>query len=63
MSEHELANLFTYKMKQGNYGTNGESGAGIGLMLCKDFIERNNGQIKVNSKEKEGTQFMLYFHA
>ncbi|OYU97532.1 MAG: hypothetical protein CFE21_04360 [Bacteroidetes bacterium B1(2017)] len=61
MNKEDLANLFTYKMKQGNYGTNGERGAGIGLILCKDFVDRNNGTIEVKSELNVGTTFTVGF--
>ncbi len=61
MSKEILTNLFSFKTKQGNYGTKGERGAGIGLILTKEFVERNNGSISVKSKEGEGTVFTLHF--
>jgi len=36
-------------------GTAGEKGTGLGFDLCKDFVEKNGGTIKVESKENEGT--------
>ena len=36
-------------------GTSGEKGTGLGFDLCKDFVEKNDGSIKVESKEGEGT--------
>lgn len=38
-------------------GTNHEIGSGIGLGLCKDLIEQNNGHIRVESELGKGTKF------
>jgi signal transduction histidine kinase len=45
---------------QSNYttkGTSGENGTGLGLIIVRDFIERNNGKIWVESVENTGTTF------
>ena len=34
-----------------SYGTSNERGVGLGLRLCKDFVERNNGKFKVIEEE------------
>jgi two-component system, sensor histidine kinase and response regulator len=39
------------------FGTANEKGTGLGLALCKDFIESNHGKLWVESKEKEGSTF------
>ncbi|MNY29176.1 Adaptive-response sensory-kinase SasA [compost metagenome] len=41
-------------------GTMNEKGTGLGLMICKDFMERNNGRIVVDSEPGKGTWFYLY---
>jgi signal transduction histidine kinase len=38
-------------------GTNNEQGTGLGLQLCKDFIEKNNGKIWVTTEEGLGSKF------
>lgn len=42
-------------------GTNGEKGTGFGLMITKDFVEMNGGEIFIDSNSKEGTTVRLLF--
>ena len=59
MTAEQLKNLFKPKLTITIKGTNGEAGAGLGLVLCKRFIDLNLGQIQVSSKEGEGTTFQV----
>ncbi len=40
-------------------GTTGESGSGLGLVICKDFLERNKGEIRVESEPGNGSSFII----
>jgi signal transduction histidine kinase len=40
-------------------GTTGESGSGLGLLICKEFIERNQGTIQVESEPGNGSTFVV----
>ena len=56
MSDENVSSLFG----EGYYttkGTNDETGTGLGLKLCKDFLEKNGGRISVTSKQGKGTTF------
>ena len=55
ISQENIQKLFSeyYTSK----GTANESGTGLGLMLCKEFLTRNGGQMKVESEEGKGSVF------
>jgi signal transduction histidine kinase len=40
-------------------GTTGESGSGLGLVICKEFLERNRGEIRVESDAGNGSSFIV----
>lgn len=58
--EENIPKLFDETQHLTTYGTNREVGSGLGLILCKDFIERNGGSIQVESEEGKGTTFSLF---
>ena len=49
--------LFEVDKGKSTEGTRHESGTGLGLILCKEFIEKNAGKIWAESKEGEGSSF------
>lgn len=59
MSKLIQANLFTPKINTLSKARQENKGAGIGLLLTKSFIEKNNGRIWVTSVEGVGTSFFF----
>lgn len=59
MSTTQINSLFNSDTAQGNFGTAGENGAGIGLILSNDFITKNGGKLCVRSEINSGTEFMI----
>ncbi|WP_443612256.1 sensor histidine kinase [Acinetobacter pseudolwoffii] len=60
MTEEQIQNLFKPTLMVSVRGTAEEKGAGLGLVLCKRFIDLNHGQIAVDSKEGRGTTFTVH---
>lgn len=59
MSEKTLSNLFKITEKVQRNGTANETGTGLGLILCKEFVEKNGGTIKVESEQDRGSRFII----
>ncbi len=63
MDENTMNNLFRLDVAQSSRGTAGESGTGLGLILCKEFVSRHNGQILVESQKGNGSTFTVILPA
>jgi two-component system, sensor histidine kinase and response regulator len=57
MKEDDMSKLFRIDVHHTTKGTSDEKGTGLGLILCKEFVEINGGQISLESKQGEGTTF------
>ncbi|MBE2280898.1 MAG: response regulator [Ignavibacteriaceae bacterium] len=57
ISPERLAKLFRIEKQNTTSGTAAEKGTGLGLLLCKEMVEKNGGILRVDSVEGEGTTF------
>ena len=57
ISEKNISKLFNSETHFSTRGTNSESGSGLGLILCKDFIEKHGGNIWAESEYGKGSCF------
>lgn len=55
IADTDLSKLFVKQTLWSAKGTNNEKGLGLGLLLCKEFIEKNNGTLDVKSEPGSGT--------
>jgi signal transduction histidine kinase len=57
ISPENIEKLFKIGSNYSQRGTENEKGTGLGLLLCKEFVEKHNGKIWVESEEGKGTTF------
>ncbi|HKI88975.1 MAG TPA: HAMP domain-containing sensor histidine kinase [Draconibacterium sp.] len=58
MTQEQLKSLFHSKSEYySTYGTNNEKGTGLGLIICKEFVEKNGGKLNVASVKEKGSTF------
>ena len=61
ISSDDIQKLFKPDTHFSTKGTYSESGTGLGLLLCKEMIEKHGGNISVESKLNEGSIFKVFF--
>ena len=59
MDENQISELFKLEMTHWTVGTSGERGTGLGLILCKELVEKQNGKIWVESEVNSGSTFFF----
>lgn len=59
MSADLISKLFLLTENSNRKGTEGETSTGLGLILCKEFIEKQGGTIKVESEENKGSSIIF----
>ncbi|MCK4698989.1 MAG: PAS domain-containing protein, partial [Bacteroidales bacterium] len=58
LTDEDIEKLFRIDIKNTSIGSgNKEKGTGIGLIICKEFVEKNGGQIRVSSEIGKGSNF------
>ena len=61
IKKEAISGLFDIDSDYTTRGTNNEGGTGLGLKLCKEFTNKNNGTIEVSSEENNGTIITISF--
>ncbi|MBN8704947.1 MAG: tetratricopeptide repeat-containing sensor histidine kinase [Bacteroidetes bacterium] len=59
MSDVQIRSLFRKDKIESRFGTKNEKGVGLGFKLCLEFAKKNGGELLVESKPGEGSQFSL----
>jgi two-component system sensor histidine kinase/response regulator len=57
INQEDLDKIFRIETKHSTAGTADERGSGLGLILCKEFVEKNFGQLKATSEVNKGSKF------
>ena len=59
MNSEDLNKLFRIDVDTNSIGNSSEKGTGLGLILCKEFVEKNGGNIRAESEQGKGSSFLF----
>ncbi|MDN4166081.1 HAMP domain-containing sensor histidine kinase [Cytophagales bacterium LB-30] len=54
-----MEKIFSSNVHFSTRGTNNEKGTGLGLLMCQEFVQKNNGTLEVSSEDGKGTLFSI----
>lgn len=57
IAPERLQNLFNYSQIMSDKGTENETGTGLGILICKEFINKHGGKLWVESEVGKGSKF------
>jgi signal transduction histidine kinase len=60
MTDETMAKLFRIDANLSTRGTENEKGTGLGLFLCKEFVEKHGGRIWAESESGKGSTFKFF---
>lgn len=60
MSKELMQQIFRADFIESQRGTKGEKGTGIGLSLCKEFVDKHGGRIELESELNKGSTFTIF---
>ena len=60
ISKEKLTGIFNFEGNKSSWGTRGEKGMGLGLILVHEFVDMNKGRITMDSEEGEGTTVTVW---
>jgi signal transduction histidine kinase len=59
MDADQITKLFKLELTHSTVGTAGERGTGLGLILCKELVEKQGGKIWIQSELNSGSTFFF----
>ena len=59
ISKDDMDKIFRIDMQHTTLGTDDEKGTGLGLIICRELVEKNGGKIWIESESGKGTKFFF----
>ncbi len=61
MTKETMSQLMLVNKNKSTNGTQGETGTGMGLLICKEFIDKHHGNVTIESEVEKGSKFFISF--